>query len=106
MLKSWYEFLVLHFAQLIPDLIVYLRSSPESAFERMNSRMRGEESGVSLDYLTEIHDFFEGWLASTPGICKLGPDHIGRTCPVVVLNADLDAQRVLSQFDEKILPLF
>ena len=44
------------------DLIVYLRTSPEVAFDRMMGRGRKEESGAPIDYLRLLHDVHEDWL--------------------------------------------
>jgi len=42
-----------------PDVIVYLRTDPQTCFDRMKRRARTEESGVPLDYLRRIHDKHE-----------------------------------------------
>ena len=42
-----------------PDLMVYLRASPEACHERTKVRGREEESGVPLDYLKRLHDEHE-----------------------------------------------
>lgn len=42
-----------------PDLMVYLRASPELCHERTKHRGRKEESGVPLDYLKRLHDEHE-----------------------------------------------
>jgi thymidylate kinase len=41
---------------------VYLRSSPEVCYERIQRRRRPEETTVSLSYLQELHEFYEEWL--------------------------------------------
>ena len=41
---------------------MYLRCSPETSYKRVNIRGRAEESGLSLEYLTEIHERHEEWL--------------------------------------------
>ena len=48
----------------VVDLVVYLRTSPGVAWERMQSRGRSEEGTVTLQYLQEIHDLHEIWLNS------------------------------------------
>ena len=47
-----------------PDCVVYIRSDPEVCFARMHARNRTEESGVSLEYLTQIHERYEAWIRS------------------------------------------
>ena len=44
------------------DLIVYLRTSPEVAFQRMQRRGRQEESTVPFSYLQALHTCYEEWL--------------------------------------------
>jgi len=42
--------------------IIYLRADPSICYKRMQKRGRAEESGVSLEYLTFIHENHEEWL--------------------------------------------
>jgi deoxyadenosine/deoxycytidine kinase len=42
---------------------IYLRCSPETSFARMKERNRNEETGVSLDYITQIHNQHEIWMS-------------------------------------------
>jgi deoxyadenosine/deoxycytidine kinase len=44
---------------------VYLRTSPETSFARMKERARSEESGVTLEYLAQIHQRHEDWFKCT-----------------------------------------
>jgi deoxyadenosine/deoxycytidine kinase len=44
-----------------PDGIIYLQCSPNKCLERMMNRARNEEVGVSLDYLTTLHENHENW---------------------------------------------
>ncbi|KAJ8983330.1 hypothetical protein NQ317_010869 [Molorchus minor] len=39
------------------DVIIYLRTMPELAYERIKQRNRSEEKCVPFEYLKEIHDF-------------------------------------------------
>lgn len=52
----------------IPDIYIYLRTSPEVCQERMNSRNRDCESGVALDYLREIHAKYESFSTKLPTV--------------------------------------
>ena len=54
MLDSWWKWLDTHMG-LDLDLIVYLRTTPDVAFDRMRSRGRKEESGAQLDYIKALH---------------------------------------------------
>ena len=45
-----------------PDLIVYVRETPEKCLERIKKRNRPEEKDITLEYLTRIHDLHEEWL--------------------------------------------
>lgn len=47
---------------LVPDGFIYLAASPETCMRRMSARGRGEEGGVSLDYLSNLHSKHEEWL--------------------------------------------
>jgi deoxyadenosine/deoxycytidine kinase len=44
------------------DLIVYLRTDPHVAYDRMMSRGRREEAGAPLQYLQLLHEAYEDWL--------------------------------------------
>ena len=52
-LFSWYDWLNSNIG-LPLDLIVYLRTSPEVACERLRKRGRKEEAGVPLEFLEVI----------------------------------------------------
>jgi len=64
-LLSTFEFIIgpegLNFK---PDLVVYLRTSPEVALERLQKRGRPEEKTLTLDFITNIHQLHENWLIS------------------------------------------
>ena len=44
------------------DVIIYLRTTPEIALTRVRSRNRQGEESVSLDYLTDLHKYYDNWL--------------------------------------------
>lgn len=41
---------------------MYLRSSPEVVFRRMQRRNRPEERRMKLQYLVDLHEYYENWL--------------------------------------------
>ena len=47
---------------LSPDIIIYLKTEPETAYERIVKRNRPEEKGITLDYITKLHILHEEWL--------------------------------------------
>ena len=59
-LSRWFQFL----SKQIPRVneIIYLQTSPETSFRRLQSRNRAEESSVTLDYIKQIHELYEEWL--------------------------------------------
>ena len=60
-----------------PDLILYLQASPESVMKRIRMRNRTEENGITLEYLSELHERYENWLTD-PEI----------KTPVIIINAE------------------
>lgn len=62
-LTAWFDHLVASpEVDLGIDLIVYMRTDPEVALERLKSRGRGEEHLISLDYIKKLHRLHESWL--------------------------------------------
>ncbi|XP_068721270.1 thymidine kinase 2, mitochondrial-like [Montipora capricornis] len=44
------------------DLIIYLRTSPETCMERIQARSRAEEKTLPMDLLVALHERHEEWL--------------------------------------------
>uniref|UniRef100_A0A671VEP0 Thymidine kinase 2, mitochondrial n=1 Tax=Sparus aurata TaxID=8175 RepID=A0A671VEP0_SPAAU len=90
-LTEWFDWIITNIS--IPvDLIVYLQTSPQTCHERLKQRCREEEKVIPLEYLESIHQLYEDWL-------------INRTssplpAPVLVIPADHDLQKMLSQYEE------
>ena len=92
--ETWYKYLITQMPGG-PNGLVYLRTSPEVCYKRMEKRSRQEESAVPLDYLRQIHQRHETWLPSTTKkdkVCQL---------PFVTLNGDLEFET--SDVNQKIL---
>lgn len=47
----------------VPDIIIYLRTTPEVAFNRMLGRGRLAESPVRLEYISDVHLQYERFMA-------------------------------------------
>lgn len=59
-----------------PDLVIYLRASPETLLKRIRLRGRDYERQISLDYLDQINGLYESWIAAFS------------LCPVLTVPAD------------------
>ncbi|XP_023727836.1 thymidine kinase 2, mitochondrial isoform X2 [Cryptotermes secundus] len=87
-LDEWFKWITSHL-DTGGDLIVYLRTSPEVVFERMKVRARKEETHVSLQYLTKLHELHEDWLFNRTKF----------SCPAPVIT--LDANRDINEMEEE-----
>lgn len=58
----WYDFLSEMGKK--PTAYIYLRTTPDTCFQRMAKRNRQEEVGVSMDYLNQLHRRHEDWFES------------------------------------------
>lgn len=75
--QHWFDWLIgAHMDR--PAGFIYLRTSPETCLTRLKKRARSEETGVSLEYLTALHNKHEDWLMR------------GTDIPVLVLDCDID----------------
>jgi len=88
-LSYWYKFLTDREPKYptgfdtTSDLIVYLRVSPEVAFDRINGRGRSEEATIQMSYLRHLHQAHENWLVKgssgfpvpAPRVLVIDTDH-------------------------------
>jgi len=89
-LFSWYNWLDKNLG-LPLDLIVYLRTSPEVAYERLRQRGRKEESDVPMKYIEGLHQSYEEWLVQK----SKGP----LPAPVLILDADQGVEKMLETYN-------
>ena len=59
-----------------PDLLVYLKAPVGVLMERIHSRGRAIESGITADYLSLLESFYDEWMASYD------------VCPVLTIHSD------------------
>ena len=72
--SEWFECIANSLPSLVPNLIVYLRASPEVCMERLRARAREAESPVPLEYLKQLHDKHERWLVGETIPARLSQD--------------------------------
>lgn len=56
-----FNFIMDHFPVTV-DLIIYIRTTPNVAWERLKKRNRIEEKSMSFDYLQLLHKLYDDWL--------------------------------------------
>lgn len=61
MYKEWWAWFVQHYTTK-PAGFIYLKTTPDVAYERIQKRSRFEESSVSYEYIEKLHDKHEAWL--------------------------------------------
>ncbi len=77
----WVDLLVHHSCRP-PKGFIYLRANPETCFTRMRHRNRLGEESISLEYVTQIHEWHERFLMTKEGL-----DASLKKIPVLVLDA-------------------
>ena len=74
------------------DRIIYVRTSPEQCYERIQQRCRMEEEGIPMEYLKALHQCYEEWL-------------VGEKFPIpgtlMVLDGSLPVEEMLKMFKTK-----
>lgn len=88
-LSEWFNWLISN-EDLKIDLIVYLRTKPETVYKRIQERCRKEEKGITIDYLKSLHDLHEKWL-----ILK---SDFKVPAPVLVLDANCELKSMHNIF--------
>jgi deoxynucleoside kinase len=91
-LAHWFDYLTNSpELDLKVDLIVYLRTKPEKALERIRERARGEETGIPLEYLEELHQLHEDWLCA---------NKFQLPAPVITIDANQDADEMIREYEK------
>ena len=89
-LTKWFDWIVQNQDTHI-DLIVYLRTTPDTAYERIKNRCRNEETTIPMDYLTSLHDLHEDWL--------IHQTKFSVSAPVLVLDANEGHMEMIDQYE-------
>jgi deoxyadenosine/deoxycytidine kinase len=79
-----------------PDLIVYLRANVPTLLERIASRGREYEQGISADYLAELNALYDEWAAGFMASPVLTLD----TDDVNVLTDDGGVNRMVASIEQ------
>ncbi len=80
--KEWFNWLVTGFTQK-PHAFIYIRTTPDVCYNRINKRSRSEEEAISRDYLESLHAKHEDWLIANNQDLTQG-------VPVLVLDGNLE----------------
>ena len=75
--QQWFDWLISEHMDP-PAGFIYLRTSPETCYQRLKKRARSEETGISIDYLRALHQKHEDWLLHKA------------QAPVLILDCDPD----------------
>ncbi len=81
-----------------PDLVIYLRAPVEVLLERIRARSRDFERQIPADYLAQLNERYEEWVARF------------NLCPMLVVDADSialdDIDGLIIQMQERLSSLF
>ncbi|KAK2142176.1 hypothetical protein LSH36_988g00070 [Paralvinella palmiformis] len=89
-LTKWFDWIVKNQDTHL-DLIVYLQTTPETVYHRINKRCRQEEKSIPLDYLTSLHNLHEDWL--------IHRTKFPVSCPVLVLDGNGTETEMIDQYE-------
>nr|BAH71154.1 ACYPI006573 [Acyrthosiphon pisum]BAH71155.1 ACYPI006573 [Acyrthosiphon pisum] len=89
-LDAWYNWLIEN-VQIESDLIIYLRTDPEIAYQRIKTRNRSEEKNISLEYIQHLHELHDKWL-------NVHITDVPKNIPVVIVDANQSMDLVRKQF--------
>lgn len=73
------------------DMFIYLRTTPEVVYDRIQERNRIEEQTVPFEYISHLHNLYEAWLYEK----RITRNNI----PVFVLDANLPLQTIRTEYE-------
>lgn len=90
-LSEWFDWIGRNMDVSV-DLIVYLRTTPETCYQRLKMRCREEERVIPLEYLNAIHRLYEEWLVTG--------SRFPLAAPVLVIEADHNMEKMLEVLEQ------
>lgn len=88
LLDDWFNFLMKNL-KISPNLIIYIKTTPEVAYERCKKRARNEETTVSFQLFKQLHQRHEEWLVNNdPKI------------PVYIVDGNLDQEKIKEEYEK------
>lgn len=90
--QNWFNF-ILQTNKIKIDTILYLKTSHETAFERIKIRGRPEEKKINLSYIESLHKKYDDWLihAKNPWPCQ-----------IITINANQTPDQIIHDLNRKI----
>jgi len=93
-ISEWFDYLVsCPQLDIDVDLVVYLRTSPEVAYERILERHRNEEVKVPFEYIRQLHELHEEWLFTRT--------KFQTPSKIIVIDANGNLESLQAVYDEK-----
>ncbi|MFA5307103.1 MAG: deoxynucleoside kinase [Candidatus Babeliales bacterium] len=89
--REWFLWISENFVPR-PQGFIYLRTTPEVAYQRITKRHRSEEVAVSMSYVQRLHERHEDWL-----IHAVDPLDSIRNVPILVLDCNQDFEHDTAQ---------
>lgn len=72
-----------------------MQTSPNVALERVTSRARREERNICIQYLTQLNNLHEEWIAGLQEVNMLGETDL----QVYTIDADQPMDRMYAQYE-------
>lgn len=91
-LNNWFNFVTTNM-KINMDAIIYIKTSPHIAYQRMKKRNRPEESEVSEEHIRNIHQLYENWLVK---------GNFSWPCQIIVLNGDKTTEEIMKDLNEEV----